>query len=139
MEAVVAYTSALIAVAGVALVTLLQSAHVNVVRTRHGLAPDATIPAEYGDPVFRVVRTFLNSTESLPAFAGAVLAAVLLGAPAFWVSLLALVHLLFRLGYWAIYVSGVGVPSGGARSMAYAGGWAANVAIAVLAIAGGLA
>jgi uncharacterized MAPEG superfamily protein len=138
METFASYHTALVAVAGVALITLAQSAHVNVVRARNKLAPDAALPSDYADPVFRVVRTFLNSTESLPTFAAAVFAAVLLGAAPFWINLLAALHLLFRLAYWPIYVSGVGAPAAGLRSFTWAAGWTVNVAIAVIAIVAGL-
>ena len=137
MEQFTDYSHALVAVAGVCLIALLQNFHVGLQRGKHGLAPDAVIKDDYSDPVFRVFRVYANTVESLPAFVGAVVAAVLLGASAFWVNLFAALHLVIRLVYWWVYVSGTGKPQAGLRTFVFVAGWAMNVLIALMAIVAG--
>jgi len=68
---------------------------------------------------FRVLRTYQNSVESLPAFGFALLLAILVGVNASLVNWLAGIHVVFRLAYWAAYYSGIGKVTGGPRTLCY--------------------
>lgn len=138
MEQFAAYAHALVALAGVALIALLQNFHVGITRGKQNLPPDAVVPDDYTNPVFRVFRAYLNSVESMPAFVTAVVAAILLGANPFWVNLLASLHFALRLAYWYVYIAGVGKPQAGLRTIIYVASWAANVALALIAIVTGI-
>ena len=138
MEAFAEYSHALVSVAAVCLIALLQNLHVGIARGKHELAPDAVIPDDYNDPTFRIFRAYANSVESLPAFIGAVLVAVLLGANPFWINLLASLHLLSRLAFWYVYISGTGKARAGLRTFIYVAGWAINLVIAAFAILAGV-
>jgi len=138
MEMFADYSHALVSLAGVALIVLGQGLHVGIVRGREKLAADAVIPNDYSNPVFRIMRAYQNSAESMPAFIAAVLAAVLLGASPFWVNLLASVHFLLRLAYWYVYVTGLGRPLAGARTFTYVVSWGANLVLGVIAVLTGL-
>lgn len=79
---------------------------------------------------FRVLRTYANSVENLPAFGLVLLMAVLLGANATIVNWLAAIHVGFRFAFWVAYYSGTGRIAGGPRTLCYVGGLLANIALA---------
>ncbi|MEP2662194.1 MAG: MAPEG family protein [Marinomonas sp.] len=83
---------------------------------------------------FRVLRTYSNSTESLPAFGWALLVAVIAGASPSFVNWLAGIYFVFRMAFWAIYYSGVGKIAGGPRTMAFVGGLVTNIVLAITAL-----
>ena len=138
MELFDPYSHAIVSLAAVALISLLQNLHVGLRRGKEGLAPDAKIPDSYDSAFFRIYRTYANGTEAHPVFAITVIAAILAGASAFWVNLLASLFLLLRLGYWWVYVSGTGKPHAGLRSFVFIAGWAVNLLLALIAIIAGL-
>lgn len=83
---------------------------------------------------FRVLRTYLNSTESLPMFIGVLFAAMLTGVSPKWVNILAGLHLGFRLLFWAIYYSKLGIKTPGLRTIGYLGGMLTNFALGVMTV-----
>ncbi len=83
---------------------------------------------------FRVLRTYLNSTESLPMFIGLLLAAILAGVSPKWVNILAFAHLGFRLLFWAVYYSRLGIKTPGPRTLGYLGGMLSNFALGVMTV-----
>ena len=137
MESIASYSHALVALAGVALIALLQNFHIGMTRRQHSLPPDAVIPDDYTNPVFRVMRAYENSAESMPAFIAAVVACIALGANPFVVNLLAALHFVLRGVYWYIYVAGVGKPQAGILTIVYVASWAANLVLAAAAVVAG--
>ncbi|MEM9549881.1 MAG: MAPEG family protein [Pseudomonadota bacterium] len=99
-------------------------------------APGSEVIADYRDPVYRWHRAHGNLTETMPFFASAVLAAMLVDASAFWVNLLASLFLLTRIGMTIVHINAIGPALNGPRSFLYIAGWAMIVALAVLAIVG---
>lgn len=83
---------------------------------------------------FRAVRTYANSTETLPAFGFALLIAILVTVNANLVNWLACIHVGFRLVFWAVYYSGVGKVAGGPRTLCFIGGLASNIILVIAAI-----
>ena len=83
---------------------------------------------------FRVIRTYANSVENLPAFGLTLLAAVLTGADATFVNWLAGAHLIFRMLFWAVYYTGIGKAAGGPRTICFVGGLLSNMALAAAAL-----
>lgn len=83
---------------------------------------------------FRVLRTYSNSAESLPAFGWALLVAVIAGASPTLVNWLAGLYFVFRMAFWAIYYSGVGKHTGGPRTMVFVGGLVTNIVLAITAL-----
>lgn len=81
---------------------------------------------------FRTLRTYGNSTENLPAFATTLLLAIIAGVSAALVNWLAILHVVFRLVYWAVYYKGVGKVGGGVRTIVYVLGLIANFLLAAL-------
>ena len=88
---------------------------------------------DQSDFSFRVMRTYANSVENLPAFSAALFLAIVIGVSAAVVNVLALAHLCARLGYWAIYYSGIGKAGTGPRTIIYVIGLAINLILAGLA------
>ncbi|MBM7070153.1 MAPEG family protein [Actibacterium sp. 188UL27-1] len=83
---------------------------------------------------FRALRTYANTVENLPAFTGALLAAIIAGVGAVLVNWLAVLHLACRLAYWAFYYAGIGKHAGGPRTIAYLGGVISNMVLVAAAI-----
>lgn len=79
---------------------------------------------------FRVLRTYSNSVENLPAFGLALLLAIVLGVNSSLVNWLAALHVAFRLAFWAVYFSGIGRVAGGPRTLCYVGGLMTNIVLA---------
>ena len=91
---------------------------------------------DYGDPYYRRGRAHLNAVESAGPFLAACLAAVLVGAPAFWVNALACLFLVARIAMAVVHVR---TENQLMRSMCYAVGVVCVLGLAVLAILGALA
>jgi len=79
---------------------------------------------------FRVLRTYLNSTETLPAFMGALVVAIIVGVDPLWVNRLAGIFVLFRLFFWAVYYSKLGIATPGCFVIASI----ANIILAVITV-----
>ena len=131
-----AYNPALLALTFLCIVVLIQSFLAGFIGLGKGGGEVAGMPLKGGhdDLCFRTLRTYANSTENLPAFGIIVFLAIIAGAAPGWVNWLAWIHVAARLIYWAIYYSGIGKVSGGARSMTYAAGWLANLILAGVAL-----
>lgn len=96
--------------------------------------PGVPLQGDHSKLGFRAVRTYQNSVENLPAFAVAVIVGALVGASVFWVNLLAILHVVMRVAFWAVYYSGIGKPAGGPRSIVYVIGWAINIVLGVIVL-----
>lgn len=130
-----AYSTALAALMVLVLAVLIQALFAGVIGLSKagGELPGVPLQGDHRSLNFRVLRTYANSTENLPAFAVALLLAVLAGASPKWVNLLAALHVGFRLAFWGIYYSGVGKVAGGPRTISYVLGWMINLILAVVA------
>jgi len=94
-------------------------------------APGMPLQGNHQMLSFRVLRTHMNSVESLGPFGFAVLLAVLFGLNPNWVNGLAMTHVAFRLLFWLVYYSGVGKVAGGVRTLCFVGGLLANLALVI--------
>ena len=129
------YQTALLALAVLALIVLLQAflgAFFGFVRGKE--TPGATPAGGHEDLGFRALRCYANGAENLPAFAVAIVVAILAGANAGLINMLAVIHVALRVLYAAIYYAGFGKPAGGPRSLVYVLGWLVNIAIGVIAV-----
>ena len=93
-------------------------------------APGMPLQGDHDMLSFRVLRTYANSVENLPAFGFSLLLAILVGVGATAVNALAAIHVASRLAFWAVYYSGVGKVAGGPRTMTYVGGALSNLVLA---------
>ena len=83
---------------------------------------------------FRVIRTHMNSVESLPVFGLALIISILIGVNSSLVNWLAIIHVAFRLIFWAVYYSGIGVTAGGPRTLCFVGGLLCNIVLVIACI-----
>jgi len=96
--------------------------------------PGMPLRFDHGKLSFRVLRTYCNTVESMPAFGFALLLAIVAGVSASWVNGLALLYLASRLAFWAVYYSGIGKVAGGPRTLAFVVGLAANAVLVIMAL-----
>lgn len=96
--------------------------------------PGVPLKGNHDDRPFRIIRTYANSTENLPAFFAAAALAVVVGAPATVVNWIVALHLVSRLAYWPIYYAGIGKNGGGLRTIVYVGGLLANLGLVLIAL-----
>jgi uncharacterized MAPEG superfamily protein len=129
------YLPALLALAVVCLAVQLQSMlTAPLAFLRKQQAPGMPLQGDHSLLSFRVLRTHLNSVESLAPFGFSLLLAMLLAASANWVNGLAIAHAAFRLLYWAVYYSGIGKVAGGIRTLCFVGGLSCNLVLLLMAL-----
>ena len=129
------YQPAILSLIVLTLIVLLQSfvgAFFGFVKGKD--IPGAPPKGGHDDIGFRALRCYQNGVENLPAFAAALLVAIVAGASASLVNMLAIGHLALRVIYSGVYYAGIGKPAGGARSLLYVLGWLVNVVLAVVAL-----
>lgn len=134
MEPFAAYSHAIVAIAGTAILLLVMSPLSAMKKSARGLAPGATPEQDYTDPCYRWHRAYGNLAESLGAFVAVTVAAILAGASPTWVNLLASIYLVIRLVLAVVHVQGIGKPDMSLRSFIYVAGWLVCLILAVLAI-----
>ncbi len=96
--------------------------------------PGLPLKFDHSSLSFRVLRTYSNATENMPAFGWALLVAIIAGGSPTLVNWLAGIYFVFRMGFWAIYYSGVGKVAGGPRTIVFVGGLLSNIILAYVAI-----
>lgn len=126
-----AYYPALLALAALSLAVLIQALlTAPLAFSSNEQVPGAPLAGDHSLRSFRVLRTHANSVESLPPFGFALLAAVALSVAPSLVNWLAILHLVFRLGFWVVYYIGVGKVAGGPRTLCFIGGMLSNLVLA---------
>lgn len=88
--------------------------------------PGMPVRGGHADLSFRVVRTYQNTVENLPAIGIAAVLAMLLGVSPTITNWLVALHLIARLAFWAAYYNGSGKIAGGPRTLCYIAGLATN-------------
>ena len=97
------YAHALAALAGWALLMLVITI-VSVARQPRERTPSGHPVRDYADPGYRASRALANAMEATGPFLAATVAAILAGAPSFWVNLLASVFLVARVATFVVHV-----------------------------------
>lgn len=130
-----AYQPALAALAILCLAILVQSFLAGVLGLGKGEeTPGMPLKGDHTKLSFRTIRTYANSVENFSVFSASVLLAILAGVGAAFVNWLAIIHVVLRLAYWAVYYNGVGKVGGGIRTFTYVLGLLANVILTAMAI-----
>ncbi len=133
MEAFAEYGHALVAIGLTALIWAVLNP-VSSIMKQGQVAPGGVSEQDYSSPAYRWYRAYQNLTESFGPFAGTAIAAMLAGAPPFWVNLFASVFLVGRLLMLVVHIRGVGRPNAGPRTLMFVLGWASTIALAILTI-----
>lgn len=125
------YQPALLALALLCMAVLIQSfLGAPLAFLREEQAPGMPLKGDHDLLSFRVLRTYSNSVENLPAFGLTLLLAIVLGVNASVVNWLAALHVVFRLAFWVVYYAGFGRVAGGPRTLSYVGGLLTNIVLA---------
>lgn len=135
MEQFAEYSHAIAALAFIVLIQLALSPAAGLSRNNSGKSAGAMPDPDYSDVKFRICRAYQNSAEMSGAFAGAILAAVLAGAPPLWINLFASLAVISRLVMVYVHIKGIGAgQEPGPRTFAYVFGWAMCLLIALFAL-----
>ncbi len=126
-----AYQPALLALSVLCLVVLLQALlTAPLAFVSEEQLPGMPLKGDHTWRSFRVIRTHANSIESMPPFGFAVLLAIVIGVNSSLVNWLAGIHVVARLGFWAVYYTGTGKVAGGLRTLFFVAGMASNWVLA---------
>ncbi|MGB7285594.1 MAG: MAPEG family protein [Salaquimonas sp.] len=129
----VAYQPAFTALAILCLAILAQSFLAGILGLGKGEeTPGMPLKGDHTKFSFRTIRTYANSVENFSVFSASVLLAIIAGVGAVFVNWLAIIHVVFRLAYWAVYYNGVGKVGGGIRTITYVLGLLANIILSVM-------
>lgn len=130
-----AYQPALLALSILCLAVLCQTLLTAILAFANGeQTPGMPLQGDHTLLSFRVIRTHANSVESLPPFGFALLLAIFAGANEALVNWAAIIHLVARLGFWAVYYRGKGKIAGGPRTICFVAGMLSNVVLVVACI-----
>ena len=133
MEIFDAYSHALAAMGGYALVMMVLGAMSTVGRSADNRCACGQPKRDYDDVVYRRGRAFMNSVETVGPFVAAVMAAMLTGGSPFWVNLLASIFLVARVATAFIHI---GTTNQALRSATWGVGAVCIAALAVIGIVG---
>lgn len=129
------YQPALVALTVLCLAVLIQSfLTAPLAFLKKQQVPGMPLKGDHSMLSFRALRTHLNSVESLAPFGFIVIIAILFNTSANVVNWLAIIHVAFRLLFWAVYYSGIGKVAGGIRTLSFVGGLLANLGLVVVAL-----
>ena len=129
------YEPALLVLALLCIINLIQSgltapfAFLNVEQT-----PGMPLQGDHDKFSFRVMRTYANSTESVPTFGFTLLAAVLLTVSPELTNWVAGIYLVSRVAFWVIYYKGVGAVGGGPRTICFIASLVSNLVLALACV-----
>jgi uncharacterized MAPEG superfamily protein len=94
-------------------------------------APCGKPKRNYADPWYRRERAFANAIETSPGFLATALAAILAGAPSFWVNLFAALFLVARVAMAGVHIYTQNQPW---RSAFFGFGWLFIILLGLLAL-----
>jgi uncharacterized MAPEG superfamily protein len=86
---------------------------------------------DYSDPAYRRERAFMNAIEGGGPFVAVTVAAILIGASAFWVNLFASLYLVARIAMAVVHIGTLNQPL---RSVCFVIGLVNVLALAVLVL-----
>ncbi len=127
------YQPALLALALLCLIVLLQSAlTAPLAFLKNEQTPGKNLNGDHNLFSFRVLRTHLNSVESLGPFGLIVIMGILVAAHVNALNWLAMAHVFFRMCFWFVYYKGIGKVAGGPRTLCFIGGLVTNIALVIV-------
>lgn len=109
---------------------------VSTVKQARDKTPSGHPVRDYDDQGYRASRAHMNAVEAAGPFIAATAAAILAGAPPFWVNLFASLFLLARIVTFAVHV---GTTNQMARSLTWTVGHVCILLLAIMAVIGAFA
>ena len=134
MEDINDYAVGMLSLLAYVVIVLLQSALVGAGKAKAGAIPGSEPPADYENPLYRANRSHQNGVENMAAAAVALFAAILVGLSPWWVNLLMVLFLVFRIIYVVIYANNIGKATQGVRTFVYVASWAMLIVLCGMAI-----
>jgi uncharacterized MAPEG superfamily protein len=134
-EALLAYQSTLVACAALAVLIMVQVLVADFASIKAKHVPGMPVTEGHGSFLFRASRALGNTNETLGLFLLLVALAVVFGARAQWVGVLAWVYVAGRAGHMAFYYARKGF----ARSISFGVSLGAQFALLVLVVMAALA
>ena len=134
MESVAPYGWAIIALLVFVIITLFQSALVGAKKAGASVTAGASPKTDYDSGIYRFNRAHQNAVENAALIAIALAACIATGVSAWWVNLLMVLFLAFRVLHTVFLVQNIGAEVQSLRTFAYVGAWAMNLVLAIMAI-----
>ncbi|WP_299558010.1 MAPEG family protein [uncultured Sulfitobacter sp.] len=131
MEGLAMYSHAIASLGLWAVLVSVLAALSTIGRTAEARCDCGKPKRDYGDPVYRRERAFMNAVEGSGPFIAATVAAILIGAAPFWVNLFASVFIVARIGMAAVHI---GTTVQGARSAFFMVALVSVLAQAIMAV-----
>ena len=116
------------------IITLFQSALVGAKKAGASITAGGPPEVNYGDGIYRFNRAHQNAVENAALIAIALAACIATGVSAWWVNLLMILFLVFRVLHTLFLVQNIGSEVQSLRTFAYVGSWAMNLVLAIMAI-----
>ena len=134
MENIAAYNWGLIALLVFVLITLVQSALVGGKKAAAKLTAGSDPKSDYDSSLYRWHRAHQNAVENAALIFIALVACIFAGVSPWWVNLLMILFLVFRVAHSFILIQKIGAEVQSIRSYSYVAAWAVNIILAVMAI-----
>lgn len=133
MAAYAAYTVSIIGVLALCLMSIVLAINSGYSKGRAGALSGPVLPADDGNPLYRIDRAHVNSVEALAPFVVPAVLAMIVGVGPTVLALLVWAHVAIRLAHVAVYLRGGDVAKGGGtRTVLYVSGALVTVALIIV-------
>lgn len=128
-----AYTLSIVGVLALCLVSILLAVHSGYSKGRAGALSGPVLPADDGNPLYRIDRVHVNSVEALAPFVVPAVLAMMVGVGPTTLAVLVWVHVAIRLIHLVTYLRGGNAAKGGSvRTILYVSGALVTVVLIVV-------
>jgi len=127
------YTLSILGVLALCLISVLLAILSGYSKGRAGALSGPVLPADDGNPLYRIDRVHVNSVEALAPFVVPAVLAMMVGVGPTTLAVLVWVHFAIRLVHLAVYLRGGDAAKGGnVRTVLYVSGALTTVVLVVV-------
>lgn len=128
-----AYSFSIIGLLALCLMSVVLAINSGYSKGRAGLLSGPVLPADDGNPLYRIDRAHLNSVEALTPFVVPAVLAMMVGVGPALLAVLVWLHVAIRLAHVGIYLRGGDAAKGGSvRTILYVSGALVTVILVVV-------
>ena len=128
-----AYSFSIIGLLALCLMSVVLAINSGYSKGRAGLLSGPVLPADDGNPLYRIDRAHLNSVEALAPFVVPAVLAMMVGVGPALLTVLVWLHVAIRLAHVGIYLRGGDAAKGGSvRTILYVSGALVTVILVVV-------
>lgn len=128
-----AYSFSIIGLLALCLMSVVLAINSGYSKGRAGLLSGPVLPADDGNPLYRIDRAHLNSVEALTPFVVPAVLAMMVGVGPALLTVLVWLHVAIRLAHVGIYLRGGDAAKGGSvRTILYVSGALVTVILVVV-------